>query len=390
MITVSPTRLGLTGVFAAVCSISIASVFLTPIQATGTQAQLQVSVADAGIDEYDLDDTIAIGVEDFDDRDLIRPNGELSFTGDAGTFSGIGLILNANLWGGSGGTGMFAAADNDEIVLTMPGTSDYKYIGFWWSAGNAPNDVELVSEDGSSVTFSVDSGTENLQTHVGNCRLNPGVTDYCGNPNFPGEVTDEPFAFVHLRYEPGFREVRFSGAGFEFDNVTVSMEVPDVDGESETVLGGFVPFEITTAPVLIADPRASSLDFPGLELTAGAGEQDAMICFSQSNSGGEVLGGEASIEAAGSRAGITRLTDTNLVAFHGTRDDVEDFSGFISIESVTSGQRFGVNSVFIRVAATPDIGTGISACTGADAEFFVVEVRSLNILQSNSVNVSID
>jgi hypothetical protein len=168
------------------------------------------------------------------------------------------------------------------------------------------------------------------------------------------------------------------------------MEVPDVDGESETVLGGFVPFEITTAPVLIADPRASALDFPGLELTAGAGEQDAMICFSQSDSEGGVISGEASIEAAGSRAGITRLTDTNLVAFHGTRDDVEDFSGSISIESVTSGQRFGVNSVFIRVAATPDIGSGTNACTGDDAVFSIVEVRSLNILQSNSVNVSID
>ena len=389
MISLSPTRLGLTGVVAAICSFSLASVFLTAIQASGTQADLQVSVAAAGIDEYNLDSSIEIAVEDFDDRDLISWNGEFNFSGDAGAFSGNGWIQEASFFGGAGGTGKHATANYDTIVLTMPGTSDYKYIGFWWSAGNAPNDVELVAEDGSIVTFSVNAGTENLQTHVGNCRANPGVTAYCGNPNFSNAVNDEPFAFVHLRYEPGFREVRFSGAGFEFDNVTVSMQVPDLD-ESETVLGGFVPFELTTAPVLIADPRASSLDFPGLELAAGAGEQDAMICFSQTDSEGGAISGEASIEAAGSRADVTRLTDTNLVAFHGARDDVEDFSGFISIESVTRGQRLGVNSVFIRVAATPDIGSGTNACTGDDAVFSIVEVRSLNILQSNSVNVSID
>lgn len=384
----SPARLGLTGVIAAVCAVALASVFLTAIQARATQAQLQVSVADAGIDSYNLDNSIPIGVEDFDNRDLISWNGAFNFSGPAGEFSGNGWIQEASFYGGAGGVGKHATANYDTIVLTMPGTSDYKYIGFWWSAGNAPNDVELVSDDGSSVTFSVDAGTENLQTHVGNCRGNPGVTAYCGNPNFNDAVNDEPYAFVHLRYAPGFREVRFSGAGFEFDNVTVSMQIPGLG--NETVLGGFVPYELSTAPVLIADPRSNAVGFPGVDLSAGEGEQDAMLCFTQSDSEGGEIAGAASIEAAGTGAGITPLNDVNLVAFFGSRDDIENFSSSITLEAVNPSQRFGVNSLYIRVAVTPDIGSGTSACSGSDAVSSIIEVRSLNILQSNTVNVSID
>jgi hypothetical protein len=380
----SPNNLSVEKVTALICILALTSVSLTSLQAAGSQAQLQVSVAEAGVDEYDLDGSIAIAVENFDNRDLVSHNAPISFSGPAGVFSGIGWIQSAGLYGGAGGTGRYAAADSDTgITLTMPGTSDYKYIGFWWSAGNAPNDVELIREDGDSVTFSVDAGTENLQTHVGNCRASPGVTDYCGNPNQGGAVDDEPYAFVHLRYEPGFREVVFTGAGFEFDNVTVSMQVPPL-GE-ETVLGGFEPFEISTAPVLLADPRASFLRFPGVELIGG--EQDAMVCFSQSDSDGASLAGPASIEATGEGPGIALIEDGDLIAFYGLRDDLVNFSSSISFQAISLGQRFGVNSVYMRVDVTPDVGSGIAACSGTDANFFVVEVRSLTILQSNSMNI---
>lgn len=385
----SPTRPSLIATLAGACALALALVPLTSMEASGTQNQLRVSVADAGIDEYDLDDTIAIGVEDFDTRELVSDNGEFNFSGDAGTFSGYGWIQTAGLYGGSGGDGRHATANYDTIILTMPGTSDYKYIGFWWSAGNAPNDVELITENGSVITFSVDAGEDNLQTYVGNCRANPGVTAYCGNPNFSGQVLDEPYAFVHLRYEPGFREVRFSGNGFEFDNVTVSMEMPSF-GETETLLGGFETYELSTAPVLISDPRASSLGFPGVLLSAGAGEQDAMLCFTQSDSGGDPINGAPAIEATGSRAGVTRTATSELVAFSGSREDVEDFSSSISLEAASPSQRFGVNSLYVRVAVTPDIGSGTDACSGGDATFSVIEVRPLSILHSNSVSVSID
>ena len=372
------------------------SISVTAIKARGAQEDLVVSVADAGIDEYDLEDTGTVGVETFDTRPLISNNGQFDFSGDAGTFSGFGWIQSSSAWGGAnsngGTTGRHATANNDTIILTMPDTSDYRYVGFWWSAGNSPNDVELILEDGTvGATFSVDiEGTEDLAGLVGDCRASPGVTEYCGNRNYdPIEVTDEPYAFVHLRYEPGFREVRFSGAGFEFDNVTVSETIPNFS-ETETTVESFDPFTLATPTVLIADPRATSLSFPGVTLTDGTDEENAMICFSQVTQGGGALGEAASIQASGSGTGVTVATDTNLVAFSGDRDTVVDFSPAILLQGVTQNQQFGVTSVYVQVSATPQTNSGTAGCSGSNAVSAVIEVRFLNILQSNSLNIPLD
>ena len=389
-------------------AISLSSVPLLPMQAAGVQGDLESSVAAAGVQEYNIESDVQVLVEDFDDVPL-RGGGPGNSAGadftindsDVGTFSGVGWIQEASLYGGAGGQGRHATAnagaDNDAILLELSSDSDYLYLGFWWSAGNHPNNVILVEEDGTEVTFSVNGGEYSLLEHVGDCRFDLVRTDYCGNPNYPVgdtfEVNNEPFAFVHLRYEPGFRWVRFEGSGFEFDNVTVSTEVPP-RSEDETALGenppaDRVPYELSTAPVLIADPRARSLNFPGVLLSSGTGESDAMLCFSQSDPEGGSLAVEASIEATGDGDGITMLSESNLVAFYGSRESVEEFSSTISLDTIPSGQIFGVNSLYIRVAVTPD-NSGTDACTGDDAEFSIVEVRSLNILQSNSLNVSID
>jgi hypothetical protein len=376
------------------------SISATAIKARGAQEDLVVSVADAGIDEYDLEDTGTVGVETFDERDLVSGSqwapggGSLDFEGDAGAFSGVGWIQSASVYGGAnsngGATGRHATANTDTIILTMPDTSDYRYVGFWWSAGNSPNDVQLILEDGTvGATFSVDiEGTEDLAGLVGDCRTSQGV--YCGNRNYdPIQVTDEPFAFVHLRYEPGFREVRFSGNGFEFDNVTVSQTVPDFSA-TETTVESFDPFTLATPLVLIADPRATSVSFPGVTLTDGTDEEEAMICFSQVTQGGGALVEAATIQASGIGTGITVATDTNLVAFSGARDTVVDFSPAIFLEGITQNQQFGVTSVFIQVSATPQTNSGTAGCSGSNAVSAEVEVRFLNTLQSNSLNIPIN
>jgi hypothetical protein len=115
-----------------------------------------------------------------------------------------------------------------------------------------------------------------------------------------------------------------------------------------------------------------------------------MLCFTQSDSEGDPINGAPAIEAIGSRAGVTRMATSELVAFSGSRDDVEDLSSSISLEAASPSQRFGVNSIYVRVAVTPDIGSGTDACSGGDATFTVIEVRPLSILHSNSVSVSID
>jgi hypothetical protein len=295
-----------------------------------------------------------------------------------------------------GGTeGQFATANGGQITLTMPETSNYEYVGFWWSGGNRENHVELIHEDGTvGATFTVDITDDDdlpdddLANLVGNCGQTTR-TEWCGNQNYtPPAVLGEPYAFVHIRYEPGFRQVRFSGDGFEFDNVTVSQTIPDRGDETSVV--NFDPYTLSTASQLIADPRATSVTFPGVALGDGIDEDNAMICFAQVAQGGGAFTGSVTIEASGSGTGISVDTDTNLVAFSGDRDTVVDFASTILLEAVTQGQQFGVGSVYLRVSVTPEANSGTDGCSGTNSDSSVVEVRFLNILKANSASISID
>lgn len=384
---------------ALICSLSLAVIWLGPINAVAAQSDLNVSVADPGIDSYPesgLETTPTIGVETFDTRDL-RQDSAFDFSGPAGTFSGVGWIQSAGVYGGansnSGADGRHASADNDTIILTMPSSSDYRYLGFWWSGGNTDNYVDLVDNGEVVATFQVDGPGEQdlagLVASFGPCGENTN-NGYCGNPNYsPRAVMGELFAFVHLRYPPGFDQVHFRGFGFEFDNVTVSQTVPDL-ADTETTTVTFEPYTVSVPGVLIADPRSNSISFPGISLGAGAGETNAMLCFSQVTQAGGAISGSPAVLASGSATGITESSDVNLVAFSGARDPVISFAPTIDFESAQNGEAFGVGSIYIRVAATPQTNLGTSGCTGNNAVSALVEIRFLNLLRSDSVAITID
>ncbi len=381
---------------AMVSCIVLAAVWLEPTKAQGAQSDLVVTVADAGIQSFatsGLQTTPTLQVETFDTRSNV------TFTSNAGTFSGSGSVFNANVYGGAGGTGKHPTATN--MLLTMPNTSDYRYVGFWWSAGNSNNHVDILDiNDNVLATFTVDiaNSTEDLLGVVGSCSgPNPLNNGYCGNPNLTingttygsRQVANEPYAFVHLRYEPGFRKVRFRGTGFEMDNVTISQTSPPLSS-TETTTETFVQYTVTTPGVVIADPRSTTVSFPGVTLGAGTGETNAMLCFSQVTQTGAAITGSAEVLAAGSGTGVTVTSGTNLVTFSGVRNTVVSFSPSIDFQSVPSGDRFGVGSLYIRVVATPQTNAGSSGCTGDAAVSVVIEVRFLNLLLSDTVGIPID
>ena len=392
----------------AACTV-LALSWLEPTKVHAIQSQLAVSIANAGVQSYatsGLQTTATLQVEDFTGRSSVN------FTNVGGmAFSGSGTIGNANVYGGAGGSGQFATASN--MLLTMPSTSDYRYVGFWWSAGNTNNHVDILDvNDNVLATFTVDidtdpdpavdSSSEDLLGVVGNCAgasssNNYNDNGYCGNPNttingvpYSTRATPtEQYAFVHLRYNPGFRKVRFRGSGFELDNVTISQTLPPV-AETETQTETYVEYDLVTPGVLVADPRSSLLSFPGVNLNAGAGETNAMICFSQVDQAGSDITGSAEIAASGSSAGITVTTATNLLAFSGSRDTVVSFTPSIDFQSLPNGERFGVGSLYIRVSATPQTNVGVSGCTGDAADSEVIEIRFLNPTRSNSLGISLD
>jgi hypothetical protein len=396
---------------------------LPPISANAAQEDLIVSVADPGIQFYadsGLTNDAPVLVETFENtqfgnwvctewsEDWWGPycsNGNMEnentlystddqlFESPVGVFTrdGSGDVLGADRWGGAGGTGLYGSAGN--ILLTISDASDYRYLGFWWSAGSLGNDVILLDDqDNELARFTVDDddpdSTEDLL----------GVTaddEYTNNPNtnVNGWQTGEKYAFVHLRYPPGFRKVRFEavGNGFEFDNVTISTEVPDF-AATETTTETFNSYTLSTPAVLLADPRTGEFGFPGVSLGAGAGETEAMLCISEvADQNGAALQGNAVFQFSDSGTTLTVAGESNLRTFSGSREDIVALSPGLVLTPSNVNSTFGiVGSRYIRVTATPQINAGTAGCTGNAVDSEIVEIRFVNMLHRHSMQIQID
>ena len=165
-------------------------------------------------------------------------------------------MFTANYYGGAGGSGNgFALGANNGCTVggvslslanvsgVTPTTNVYRYVGFWWSAGNAPNIVRLIRSGTVEAVFT----TTNLLNQLGSAP-STAVADYFGNPS-SGLNSDttinqqgwtEPYAFIHLRLPTGFDTVQFIGTGFEFDNVTLRQNVPASTSSEVAIVGSGV------------------------------------------------------------------------------------------------------------------------------------------------------
>lgn len=205
---------------------------LAPIPRAWAVSPVITSFADPGVQFQSTNLTSAtMRTVTFDDAatfggNTVNPlNSTITLT-NVGTLSGSGnFIRNDYVWGGANGTGGFPSAGNMLFSLT----NTQRYVGFWWSAGNGDNTVTLLNSSGATLgSFT----TADLFTALGgSCGGTvEGIDPYCGNPNTSADPTNaaanEPFAYVNIRFADGFQAVRFSGTGFEFDNVSFSQTVP--------------------------------------------------------------------------------------------------------------------------------------------------------------------
>jgi gliding motility-associated-like protein len=138
--------------------------------------------------------------------------------------SGTAEVKNSDVWGGTGTKYLsIASAGTVSISLTNPS----RYVGFWWSAGNVPNDVTIYGTCGGNEIL---LGTFNAQTVI---NLLSGSTIKAINgttystalyKDQPGQGT-EPSAYINLQLDDPniyFTRLVFSGSGFELDNITTS------------------------------------------------------------------------------------------------------------------------------------------------------------------------
>ena len=255
-------------------------------------------------------------VQSFNDQTAGTCNmSAINATSVVGTFSLIGTTAGqthpckivdgaTNVWGGANtttdtptvntaGTKYLSAPDcvttpcSQSVQLDLP--AGVKYVGFWWSAGNAGNRVRFYTAADSVnpiATYTTDTlnttlGTSNPSPYPGTSKVTAidGTeflrARYFGRPaNVPSVTTSsistlankEGHAFISL-YTTGnitFNKIDFNGAGFEMDNIAISTNPGPVANNLvflEGVLGAAVEFKanggIGSMPAQISTSTAS-------------------------------------------------------------------------------------------------------------------------------------
>ena len=146
-------------------------------------------------------------------------------------------IISADRWGGANGSKFITQQILESIrSYSLTINEDQKYFGFWWSAGDAYNQITFKNDGEEVASFK----TSDLVNFINNS----GTVDtaaYKGNPTYSGDETghlNEPFAFVNVFFGNDFAydevvvaTLTEGGAAFESDNHTFSAIAQDIRGK---------------------------------------------------------------------------------------------------------------------------------------------------------------
>ncbi len=190
---------------------------------------------------------------------LPNPDGSLTWAG-VGTYDDV-AIINADKYGGAGGTGKYlvqsisipsgGAAPTTTLTLNTPSA----YFGLWWSAGDVAN----------KMTFSLNGVLVAEFTTASLVNVLPNT--YKGNPTAPflGQNSGEKYAFFNVYGQDGatWNEITFTNlgsSGFESDNHTTRIaawgEEPGETGPEPGV--PVMNVDGTTVSGVVAVPETST------------------------------------------------------------------------------------------------------------------------------------
>lgn len=188
------------------------------------------------------------------EQNTTRPGSTVeTFTGTAGPIAAAGSFAvgawsgatanvrlnNADQFGGADGTGTYLALANaNQVTVTL--TGNRKYVGFWWSAGNAGNTIEFYDDTNTLLAQFTTNSLTTLLSGGGNISAINGSSyakaSYFGNPNPPsGRNAAQPYGYINLILQGAsvsFRTIIIKHAGggsFELDNLAVADTVPVPD-----------------------------------------------------------------------------------------------------------------------------------------------------------------
>ena len=186
--------------------------------------------------------------------DMVHENFEtlgLGTTQNYALANGVGImdstkIESANQYGGAGGIGNYLRGGS-----TMIFNEAQSYIGFWWSAGDSSNSMELFGEDDTSLG----SYSTSLVSDFINALPEAERNAYRGNPNqqFLGQNSGEYYSYLNFFGTEGtkIKKMVLSGGNFESDNFAFSTRAKSTTGEILSGEASEVP-EPTTILGLLA------------------------------------------------------------------------------------------------------------------------------------------
>jgi len=167
------------------------------------------------------------------------------------TFGGASNSLNDTATVAGIGS-KFGTTDDPTAPVVISLTNQSKYLGLWWSAGSTGNTMKFYNDTELLLTVTLQDminllGTGPSSSSVWTSRNNDTASNlitalngtknrkvwYFGNPRGYTSTTptsistisaSEPFVYLHMFVGGNltFNKVELSGAGFEFDNLTVS------------------------------------------------------------------------------------------------------------------------------------------------------------------------
>ena len=145
--------------------------------------------------------------------------------------NGIGVMSTAkieaaNQYGGAGGSGNYLRGGS-----TITFNEAQSYMGFWWSAGDGTNSIELFGEDDASLGFYSTALVSDFISALPQTERDA----YRGNPNqqFLGQNSGEYYSYLNFFGTGGtkIKKVALSGVNFESDNFAFSKAAKSTTGE---------------------------------------------------------------------------------------------------------------------------------------------------------------
>lgn len=202
--------------------LTIAGTLLTTLSATPAFAGITFTLEGAGVQETTL--TGDIYTEDFESMSL-GTSSNVSFAGGLGTMN-TAKIEGANQYGGAGGAGNYLRGGSS---ITF--NEAQAYMGFWWSAGDGSNSIELFDENDDSLGY---YSTSLVSDYIDALSEEEQMA-YSGNPNdnFLKQNSHEYYSYLNFFGTEGskIKRVELLGGNFESDNFSFSTVARNTTGE---------------------------------------------------------------------------------------------------------------------------------------------------------------